>query len=108
MICKSSVGDSSELVWFKSSYSDSGNSNECVEVATTPLSILVRDSKAPRSAALPFPLRPGPPSSLRGDFEATGRRLRSSAYRCEVRATRLRRAARGADAWSSAVGQEWT
>ncbi|MFH8734629.1 MULTISPECIES: DUF397 domain-containing protein [unclassified Streptomyces] len=52
MICKSSVGDSSELVWFKSSYSDSGNSNECVEVATTPLSILVRDSKAPQKCRL--------------------------------------------------------
>ncbi|MFF1359335.1 DUF397 domain-containing protein [Streptomyces sp. NPDC058297] len=48
MICKSSVGDSSELVWLKSSYSDSGNSNECVEVATTPLSVFVRDSKDAR------------------------------------------------------------
>ncbi|MCX5437638.1 MULTISPECIES: DUF397 domain-containing protein [unclassified Streptomyces] len=52
MISKSSVGDSSELVWFKSSHSDSGNSNECVEVATTPLSVLVRDSKAPRKISI--------------------------------------------------------
>ncbi|MYT39584.1 DUF397 domain-containing protein [Streptomyces sp. SID8356] len=31
--------------WFKSSYSDSSNSNECVEVATAPGTVHVRDSK---------------------------------------------------------------
>ncbi|KUN87212.1 DUF397 domain-containing protein [Streptomyces griseoruber] len=33
-----------ELAWFKSSYSSSG-SGDCVEVATRPHQILVRDSK---------------------------------------------------------------
>lgn len=35
----------SELEWFKSSYSDSGDINDCVEVANTPATIHVRDSK---------------------------------------------------------------
>ncbi|MEU8840082.1 DUF397 domain-containing protein [Streptomyces roseus] len=35
----------SELEWFKSSYSDSGDINDCVEVASTPGAVLVRDSK---------------------------------------------------------------
>ncbi|MFK0217998.1 DUF397 domain-containing protein [Streptomyces vinaceus] len=34
-----------ELEWFKSSYSDSSNINDCVEVANTPGAALVRDSK---------------------------------------------------------------
>ncbi|MEV6200257.1 DUF397 domain-containing protein [Streptomyces sp. NPDC051771] len=34
-----------ELGWFKSSYSDSANGNDCVEVATTPATVHVRDSK---------------------------------------------------------------
>ncbi|GGV15613.1 DUF397 domain-containing protein [Streptomyces spectabilis] len=34
-----------ELDWFKSSYSDSSNPEDCVEVATTPGTIHVRDSK---------------------------------------------------------------
>jgi len=34
-----------ELHWFKSSYSDSSNPSDCVEIATTPDTILVRDSK---------------------------------------------------------------
>ncbi|WP_411101460.1 DUF397 domain-containing protein [Streptomyces sp. cmx-4-9] len=34
-----------ELAWFKSSYSDSGDINSCVEVATTPTTVHVRDSK---------------------------------------------------------------
>ncbi|MFG3346973.1 DUF397 domain-containing protein [Streptomyces sp. NPDC048018] len=33
------------LKWRKSSYSDSGNGNDCVEVATTPRAVHVRDSK---------------------------------------------------------------
>lgn len=47
MIRKASAGDASELEWFKSSYSDSSNSNECVEIATTPQAIHIRDSKTP-------------------------------------------------------------
>ncbi|MFE0327670.1 DUF397 domain-containing protein [Streptomyces sp. NPDC003753] len=34
----------SELVWFKSSYSD-GEGGECVEVAASPATIHIRDSK---------------------------------------------------------------
>ncbi|MFJ8012736.1 DUF397 domain-containing protein [Streptomyces sp. NPDC096339] len=34
-----------ELDWFKSSYSDSSDINDCVEVAATPGAVLVRDSK---------------------------------------------------------------
>ena len=36
--------DSDRLHWFKSSYSGSGGGN-CVEVATTPAAVRVRDSK---------------------------------------------------------------
>lgn len=35
----------SELHWFKSSYSDSSNPNDCVEVATASGAIHIRDSK---------------------------------------------------------------
>ncbi|MEV5968548.1 DUF397 domain-containing protein [Streptomyces sp. NPDC051921] len=34
------------LVWFKSTYS-SGEGGECIEVATTPTTIHIRDSKNP-------------------------------------------------------------
>ncbi|MFI5764672.1 DUF397 domain-containing protein [Streptomyces sp. NPDC051563] len=34
-----------ELDWFKSSYSSSSDGNDCVEVAQTPSTIHVRDSK---------------------------------------------------------------
>ncbi|MET9771828.1 DUF397 domain-containing protein [Streptomyces sp. NPDC006415] len=50
------AGGASELRWFKSSYSDSSNSNECVEVATDPDTVHVRDSKnlqGPRIALAP-------------------------------------------------------
>ncbi|MFF5155332.1 DUF397 domain-containing protein [Streptomyces sp. NPDC000348] len=45
-----------ELHWFKSSYSDSSNGNDCVEIAPTPTTIHVRDSKnasGPRLALTP-------------------------------------------------------
>ncbi|MEV0988432.1 DUF397 domain-containing protein [Streptomyces sp. NPDC049949] len=42
----------SELEWFKSSYSDSGDINDCVEVANTPGAVLVRDSKDVQRAHL--------------------------------------------------------
>lgn len=45
MIRKPSARAGSELAWFKSSYSDSSSGNDCVEVATTPDAVLVRDSK---------------------------------------------------------------
>ncbi|MGA5468796.1 DUF397 domain-containing protein [Streptomyces arboris] len=45
MTYRPSVGEASELAWFKSSYSDSSNPNDCVEVATAPDAVHVRDSK---------------------------------------------------------------
>jgi hypothetical protein len=45
-----------ELHWFKSTYSDSSNGNDCVEVASTPTTIHIRDSKnteGPRLALTP-------------------------------------------------------
>ncbi|MEU2128332.1 DUF397 domain-containing protein [Streptomyces sp. NPDC018352] len=44
MIHKPSARATSELEWFKSSYS-SGDGNDCIEVATTPGTVHVRDSK---------------------------------------------------------------
>ncbi|WP_416962517.1 DUF397 domain-containing protein [Streptomyces sp. Agncl-13] len=45
MIRKAPAGDASDLNWFKSSFSDTSDPNDCVEVATTPGTIHVRDSK---------------------------------------------------------------
>ncbi|MEE1771802.1 DUF397 domain-containing protein [Streptomyces sp. JV185] len=45
MIHKQSAGNGPELEWFKSTYSDSSNPSDCVEVATTPGTVHVRDSK---------------------------------------------------------------
>ncbi|BAC71327.1 toxin [Streptomyces avermitilis] len=42
----------SELHWFKSSYSDSSNPSDCVEIATTPATIHIRDSKTPHTPHL--------------------------------------------------------
>ncbi|MFH9730999.1 DUF397 domain-containing protein [Streptomyces sp. NPDC017260] len=44
--------DAPTLVWFKSSYSSSGDGNDCVEVAITPATIHVRDSKRPHGPRL--------------------------------------------------------
>lgn len=41
----SSAGGTPELNWFKSSYSSSSNGEDCVEIATTPGTIHIRDSK---------------------------------------------------------------
>ncbi|ANS64988.1 hypothetical protein SLINC_2764 [Streptomyces lincolnensis] len=41
----------SELAWFKSTYSSSGD-GDCVEVALTPATVHVRDSKDRRGARL--------------------------------------------------------
>jgi hypothetical protein len=48
------IGDCVEVAldWFKSSYSDSGEVGDCVEVATTPATIHIRDSKTPDTACL--------------------------------------------------------
>ncbi|MGC9442644.1 DUF397 domain-containing protein [Streptomyces sp. WG5] len=45
MMRKASAGDASELAWFKSSYSGGTNGESCVEVAATPRTIHIRDSK---------------------------------------------------------------
>jgi hypothetical protein len=37
--------DASELAWFKSSYSGGTDGESCVELATTPGTVHVRDSK---------------------------------------------------------------
>lgn len=41
--------------WRKSSYSGPDDGNACVEIATTPTHIAIRDSKAPARAPLTFP-----------------------------------------------------
>ncbi|NEA97194.1 DUF397 domain-containing protein [Actinospica acidiphila] len=57
MIRKAPAGDASGLAWFKSSYSSGPDGDSCVEVATTPGTIHVRDSKcldtSPRLALTP-------------------------------------------------------
>ncbi|HWU09698.1 MAG TPA: DUF397 domain-containing protein [Streptomyces sp.] len=58
MIDKPSVEDTGELVWFKSSYSDSSSGNDCVEVATAGGAVHVRDSKDVPGPYLGFALAP--------------------------------------------------
>ncbi|MGW2043812.1 DUF397 domain-containing protein [Streptomyces sp. NPDC001858] len=45
MIRKASAGHASELAWFKSTYSGGTDGESCIEVATTPATVHVRDSK---------------------------------------------------------------
>ncbi|MEV5156914.1 DUF397 domain-containing protein [Streptomyces sp. NPDC053728] len=54
MIDRASAEDSHELDWFKSSYSDSSSGNDCVEVAPTPRTVHVRDSKSAAGPHLGF------------------------------------------------------
>ncbi|WP_326765933.1 DUF397 domain-containing protein [Streptomyces sp. NBC_01591] len=54
MIRKSSAGDASGLEWFKSSFSDSSDGNDCVEVAAAPGAVHVRDSKDAQGPRLAF------------------------------------------------------
>ncbi|ROQ66797.1 uncharacterized protein DUF397 [Streptomyces sp. 840.1] len=56
MISETSAGAASGLTWFKSSYSSSSEGDSCVEVATAPGAVHVRDSKnlpGPRLAFAP-------------------------------------------------------
>jgi hypothetical protein len=56
MIRKTAAGDVCELAWFKSSYSGGNDGNSCVEVATAPAAVHIRDSKhtgGPRLAVAP-------------------------------------------------------
>jgi hypothetical protein len=45
MIRNTPARGASDLAWFKSSYSSSSEDDSCVEVATTPATIHIRDSK---------------------------------------------------------------
>ncbi|WP_081241672.1 DUF397 domain-containing protein [Streptomyces viridosporus] len=54
MIRKASAGDASELAWFKSSHSDGPDGNSCVELALTPGTVHVRDSKDVEGPRLAF------------------------------------------------------
>lgn len=54
MIDNPSAGNASELEWFRSSYSSSGDGNDCVEVARTPGTVHVRDSKNAQGPRLAF------------------------------------------------------
>ncbi|MCX4234254.1 DUF397 domain-containing protein [Streptomyces ortus] len=56
MTRKAPAEDATELAWFKSSYSSGNDGNSCVELAITPGTIHVRDSKdlgGPRLAFSP-------------------------------------------------------
>ncbi|MFF4821988.1 DUF397 domain-containing protein [Streptomyces sp. NPDC001312] len=56
MIRNTSAGETSGPAWFKSSYSSSSEGDSCVEVAITPGTVHVRDSKhveGPRLALTP-------------------------------------------------------
>ncbi|MEU6535423.1 DUF397 domain-containing protein [Streptomyces sp. NPDC047000] len=45
MIWEASTGNASEPTWFKSSYSSGPDGESCVEIATAPGTVHVRDSK---------------------------------------------------------------
>ncbi|MFF8635733.1 DUF397 domain-containing protein [Streptomyces pilosus] len=51
---ETSVKGASELAWFKSSYSSGSEGDSCVEVATEPRTVHVRDSKNPGGPRLAF------------------------------------------------------
>ncbi|MGW1254019.1 DUF397 domain-containing protein [Streptomyces sp. NPDC002513] len=56
MIRNTSAGDATDLAWFKSSYSSSSEGDSCVEIATAPDTVHIRDSKnitGPRLAFSP-------------------------------------------------------
>jgi hypothetical protein len=55
MICNPSAGDVFDLAWFKSSYSSGSEGDSCVEIATTPGTIHVRDSKNIGGPSLALP-----------------------------------------------------
>ncbi|RSS71194.1 DUF397 domain-containing protein [Streptomyces sp. WAC06273] len=52
---KDTSGHLADLAWFKSSYSDTSNPSDCVEVAIAPATIHVRDSKRPDGPRLTVP-----------------------------------------------------
>jgi hypothetical protein len=62
MTRKAPAGNAYELAWFKSSYSDGNEGDSCVELATTPGTIHVRDSKNTDGPSSPSRRRHGPAS----------------------------------------------
>ncbi|MGP3634475.1 DUF397 domain-containing protein [Streptomyces sp. 24-1644] len=54
MTRKTAAEDTSGLEWFKSSFSDSSDGNDCVEVAAVPCAVHVRDSKSVPGPQLGF------------------------------------------------------
>ncbi|MEV6958877.1 DUF397 domain-containing protein [Streptomyces sp. NPDC051207] len=66
---KTSSGDASGLAWFKSCYSRDAETDSCVEIATGPGTVHVRDSKdtaGPRPAFSPAPRTRFPPYEVKG------------------------------------------
>lgn len=58
MSVESVAGDSTQLEWFKSSYSSGEPGSDCVEVAAAPGTVHIRDSKDKEGAQLAFPKGP--------------------------------------------------
>ncbi|MGV9921105.1 DUF397 domain-containing protein [Streptomyces cellulosae] len=54
MMHKASAGGTSDLAWFKSSYSGGTNGESCVEIAAVPGTIHVRDSKNTEGPRITF------------------------------------------------------
>ncbi|MGW1191229.1 DUF397 domain-containing protein [Streptomyces sp. NPDC002559] len=54
MTRRTSVQDVSDSAWFKSSYSSDGNEGDCVEIAASPGTVHVRDSKDVQGPRLAF------------------------------------------------------
>ncbi|MET8111876.1 DUF397 domain-containing protein [Streptomyces prasinus] len=54
MIRNTSSRDASGLTWFKSSYSSGAETDSCVEIATAPGTVHVRDSKDVDGGRLAF------------------------------------------------------
>lgn len=54
MIRNTSARGASNLVWFKSSYSSGSEGDSCVEIATAPGTVHVRDSKDVDGGRLTF------------------------------------------------------
>ncbi|MET9366940.1 DUF397 domain-containing protein [Streptomyces griseoflavus] len=54
MIRETSSGDTSDLVWVKSSHSSGAETDSCVEIAAAPGTVHVRDSKNLEGPRLAF------------------------------------------------------
>ncbi|MEU6810251.1 DUF397 domain-containing protein [Streptomyces sp. NPDC046831] len=54
MMRTAAAGTTSGLAWFKSSYSDGNEGDSCVEVAATPRTVHIRDSKNVAGPRLAF------------------------------------------------------